>query len=137
MTNVISFNPVLIFSTISIQVRSATATIQIFSFSLSKKALELKNEKGKVHSLLFETLPRVIALEYTQVKLSYIINWNTRKFNLLFRISFPFLTYFSKYRRLNARSMLNDLSLSQFSTAMLLTFFNFAKIQRQWMSESF
>ena len=137
MTNVISFNPVLIFSTISIQVRSATATIQIFSFSLSKKALELKNEKGKVHSLLFETLPRVIALEYTQVKLSYIINWNTRKFNLLFRISFPFLTYFSKYRRLNARSMLNDLSLSQFSTAMLLTFFSFAKIQRQWMSESF
>ena len=51
------------------QVRSATATIQIFSFSLSKKALELKNEKGKVHSLLFETLPRVIALEYIQVKL--------------------------------------------------------------------
>ena len=50
------------------QVRSATATIQIFSFSLSKKALELKNEKGKVHSLLFETLPRTIALEYTQVR---------------------------------------------------------------------
>ena len=33
--------------------------------------------------------------------------------------------------------MLNDLSLSQFSTAMLLTFFSFAKIPRQWMSESF
>ena len=55
-----------------LQVRSATATIQIFSFSLSKKALELKNEKGKVHSLLLETLPRVIALEYIQVKLKDI-----------------------------------------------------------------
>jgi hypothetical protein len=50
-----------------VQVRSATATIQIFSLSLSKKALELKNEKGKAKSLLFETLPKHIASEYTQV----------------------------------------------------------------------
>ena len=52
-----------------IQVRSATATIQIFSLSLSKKALELKNEKRKADSLLFETLPKHIALEYTQVNI--------------------------------------------------------------------
>ena len=58
---------IIIFITSYFQVRSATATIQIFSLSLTKKALELKNERGKADSLLFETLPRHIAIEYTQV----------------------------------------------------------------------
>ena len=58
---------IIIFITSYFQVRSATATIQIFSLSLTKKALELKNERGKADLLLFETLPRHIAIEYTQV----------------------------------------------------------------------
>ncbi|XP_040569115.1 uncharacterized protein [Lepeophtheirus salmonis] len=53
---------VLIISpTIIFLVRNATATIQIFSFSLSKKAFELKMERKKADDLLFQMLPKEVA----------------------------------------------------------------------------
>lgn len=55
---VLIISPVIIFL-----VRNATATIQIFSLSLSKKAQELKAEKSKAAGLLFQMLPRQVALD--------------------------------------------------------------------------
>ena len=46
---VLIISPVIIFL-----VRNATATIQIFSLSLSKKAVELKMERNKAEALLFQ-----------------------------------------------------------------------------------
>ena len=86
------------FITSYIQVRSATATIQIFSLSLTKKSLELKNERGKADCLLFETLPRHIAIEYTQVDdYGYLVGL---KIDLLFIISsldFSFISIFIQF----------------------------------------
>lgn len=60
---VLIISPVIIFL-----VRNATITIQIFSLSLSKKALELKMEKRKADLLLFQMLPKHVAIEVQQKK---------------------------------------------------------------------
>jgi len=56
----------LVSPTIIFLVHKATSTIQMFSFSLLRKAEELKREKKKSDRLLFQMLPPSVAQELKQ-----------------------------------------------------------------------
>ncbi|CAO1396885.1 unnamed protein product [Diamesa tonsa] len=61
LVTVLFVSPIII-----ILVRNAVATIQLYSMNLAKKAKELKNEKRKSDSLLFQMLPTSVAIKLKQ-----------------------------------------------------------------------
>lgn len=60
---VLCVSPVII-----LLVRNAAATIQIYALNLAQKAIELKREKRKSDSLLFQMLPATVAVQLKQTQ---------------------------------------------------------------------
>uniref|UniRef100_A0A6P4E920 guanylate cyclase n=1 Tax=Drosophila rhopaloa TaxID=1041015 RepID=A0A6P4E920_DRORH len=58
----------LVSPVIIVLVKNAAATIQLYAFNLSQKAKELKREKRKSDSLLFQMLPPSVAMQLKQTQ---------------------------------------------------------------------
>lgn len=58
----------LVSPVIIVLVKNAAATIQLYAVNLSQKAKELKREKRKSDSLLFQMLPPSVAMQLKQTQ---------------------------------------------------------------------
>lgn len=73
---VLIISPIII-----ILVRNAVATIQLYAMTLALKAKELKKEKRKSDSLLFQMLPPSVAMQLKQQKQVCHFQYHNYHFN--------------------------------------------------------